>query len=248
MSTARAADATKHRESDDRSAEATPPLREDFGRVLPLVFYPEAVLREACPPVHKEDIGAPERGVGNSSGPPPPPSLAQWLQELVSNLRATASFHDALGLASPQIGATARVFVMRRPYKLLAPGSAPGRSFEVCINPKVRSAREREAVLPEGCLSLPAYEAFVRRPHTVSAEWTDETGRLRRETLQGLPAAVFQHELDHLDGVLIVDREISGMAGTRAAEEADRRYDEELERHYTGKRRAGSSKPRPDDV
>lgn len=237
-----------------------------MGRILPIVAFPAPVLREACPTVHKDDLGAAYSGPpsnrgsleaddadyrengspgGASRAPSPPPSpLAPWLLDLVRNLRSTAHFHDALGLASPQVGVTARVFVMRRPKQLLADRGLPPRStsFEVCINPQVVSSAERESLSPEGCLSLPDYDAFVRRKHTIKAQWVDEHGTRRKEVLRGLPAAVFQHELDHLDGVLLLDREIPGLAGSAQADEAEYRYGDELARHYP---RAARRAPAP---
>jgi len=212
------------------------------GKILPIVTYPSPVLREECGAVPREDFGAVAFPLeGGEGAPPPPPALAPWLDELVRNMRATVAFQDALGLAAPQVGVKTRVFVMRRPKTLLPQGSTQT-SFEVCINPRVRNSKDREIVFPEGCLSIPAYEAFVRRKHTITAEWFDEGGAKRTAVLQGLPAAVFQHELDHLDGVLLLDREILDMRGTPAAGEADRRFDEELERHYIVERPASRSR------
>ena len=235
-------------------------LSLSVGRVLPVVTYPADVLRRVCERVHKEDIqpdahavgaAAPDEAAesassgssapplasttlsagaapGSPPSPPGPPALAPWLQELVEAMLATVEFQDGLGLAAPQVGSTARVFVMRRPKKLAAGASG---EFEVCINPEM-SAGDKERVGPEACLSVPDYVAFVRRAHSISARWTDETGRRRKETLTGLPAVVFQHELDHLDGVLLLDREVPGLVGTAAAKEAERRYDEDLRRFY----------------
>ncbi|KAA0155153.1 hypothetical protein FNF27_07213 [Cafeteria roenbergensis] len=242
----------------EKAVEAPPAVNPiASGRVLPIVTYPAAVLREVCPLVPKEDYGGGGAGgvpasASEGAEAPPPPALAPWLDELVNNMRATLAFQDGMGLAAPQVGVSARVFVMRRCRKLQRARGEPltRRSFEVCINPRVRRAGEREDIGSEACFSLPQYDAFVRRPYTISAEWVDETGTKRRETLQGLPAVVFQHELDHLDGVLILDKEVPGIAGTPAAAEAERRFDEGLERHYPSPlhRRQGAAPSRVDDV
>jgi peptide deformylase len=210
------------------------------GRVLPIVTYPSPSLRDECAAVPKDDYLS-SALQANADGPPPPPSLAPWLDELVKNLRATATFQDALGLSAPQVGAKARVFVMRRPRSLMPP-SATTTSFEVCINPVVRSAKDREIIFPEGCFSVPAFESYVRRKHTITAEWVNEHGEARRAVLQGLPAAVFQHELDHLDGVLLLDRELLDVRGTAVADEADRRADEEFRRHFIAERPASKAR------
>ena len=84
----------------------------------------------------------------------------------------------------------------------------PTKKIEILINPVIRRMAG-QILSREGCMSLPDYTANIKRAQTVVAEWTDEHGSRRRETLEGISAICFQHEVDHLNGVLIIDRVVS---------------------------------------
>ncbi len=113
--------------------------------------------------------------------------------------RMVGLMSDALGvgLAAPQLGISQRVLV----YRL---GSeAP---VVALINPEVKWTSDDVETLEEGCLSLPEVHVDVERPVHVRVEGRDERGEARLVEASGLEARVIQHEIDHLDGVLIVDR------------------------------------------
>ena len=148
----------------------------------------------------------------------------------MSSLFATAVSHDALGLAAPQVGSSMRAFVLRVPRawtvveaRRLSPAAGARRraragagtpshtaeSFLGVLNPEILERSTETAVGLEGCLSLPDAPELVRRACEVRVRFTDsDTGALVERDLSGLPAAVFQHELDHLDGVLVCDRAV----------------------------------------
>src|SRR5919204_6929778 len=106
---------------------------------------------------------------------------------------------DALGvgLAAPQIGLSQRLLVYR------VGQDAP---VIVLVNPEVEWTSDDEEALEEGCLSIPGITVDVERPVHVRVKAQDETGAERRVEASGLEARVIQHEIDHLDGVLILDR------------------------------------------
>jgi peptide deformylase len=106
---------------------------------------------------------------------------------------------DALGvgLAAPQLGLSQRVLV----YRLGA--DAP---MVALVNPEIEWTSEDRETLEEGCLSIPAVQVDVDRPVHVRVRAVDETGAGRLVEASGLEARVIQHEIDHLDGVLILDR------------------------------------------
>ncbi len=106
---------------------------------------------------------------------------------------------DALGvgLAAPQLGVSQRVLV----YRLGA--DAP---LIALVNPEVEWTSEDTETMEEGCLSIPAVQVDVERPVHVRVSAADETGAGRMVEASGLEARVIQHEIDHLDGVLILDR------------------------------------------
>jgi peptide deformylase len=107
--------------------------------------------------------------------------------------------HDALGigLAAPQVGVSHRVLVYR--VEQDSPVNA-------LVNPEIEWSGEETEIVEEGCLSLPAVHVEVERPVYVRVRARDEYGEEIRIEASGLEARVIQHELDHLDGVLILDR------------------------------------------
>jgi peptide deformylase len=107
--------------------------------------------------------------------------------------------HDALGigLAAPQVGVSHRVLVYRIEQ------DSP---LNALVNPQIEWSGEETEVVEEGCLSLPAVHVEVERPVYVRVRARDEYGEEIRIEASGLEARVIPHELDHLDGVLILDR------------------------------------------
>lgn len=140
----------------------------------------DLVLREKCTPV--SDITT---------------ELLNTMDEMVKMM----SEQNGVGLAAPQVGIAQRFLVMMNPdtndiYKM--------------INPKIISKSEETCVMEEGCLSvlgadgLPVY-SNVRRPESVTVEWTNEKGDKVQTQMPGVLARIVQHETDHLDGVLFID-------------------------------------------
>jgi peptide deformylase len=107
--------------------------------------------------------------------------------------------HDALGvgLAATQLGVLHRVLVYR---------AFPEDPVTALVNPVLEWASEELEVAVEGCLSLPGVHVDVERPLHVKVRAKDETGQELQIEAEGLPARVIQHEIDHLNGVLILDR------------------------------------------
>ena len=106
---------------------------------------------------------------------------------------------DALGvgLAAPQVGVLHRVLVYR---------PEPEAAMRALVNPVVEWASEERELFGEGCLSLPGVWLEVERPRAVRVLARDEHGEDVRVDAEGFEASVVQHEIDHLDGVLILDR------------------------------------------
>jgi peptide deformylase len=107
--------------------------------------------------------------------------------------------HDALGvgLAAPQVGMSQRLLV----YRLGA--EAP---LIALVNPEIEWSSEEQETMEEGCLSIPAVQVDVERPVHARVRAVDESGQGRLIEASGVEARVIQHEIDHLDGVLILDR------------------------------------------
>lgn len=122
------------------------------------------------------------------------------VRALVADLLETMRAERGIGLAATQIGEMRRVIVIDpRPVE-------PEGSREMAlINPEI-VAYDGSCVYEEGCLSVPGTYADVRRPERVRVRWLDPDGTERSEEFRGMMARVVQHEIDHLEGVLFVQR------------------------------------------
>ena len=123
-------------------------------------------------------------------------------QKLYDDLRNSIPEHG-IGLAAPQINVSKRVFLANI-YKQDWRDSND--ELVICINPKIISQSGIQSDDWEGCLSAPGFWGMVTRPNRVTVEYYNEQAELITADLVGVGSRVFQHELDHLDGVLYVDR------------------------------------------
>jgi peptide deformylase len=170
----------------------TPPLPP----APPIVQAGEAVLRERAAEVPPGQYGSPE--------------LKALVQRMVEAMRAA----PGVGLAAPQLGVPLRVIVLEdtearmaalTPAERAERGREPF-SLRVLVNPVLRFRGEPRDVFFEGCLSVRGYAGLVARAHEVEVTAVDELGAPVRWTVAGWPARILQHEVDHLDGTLYVDR------------------------------------------
>jgi peptide deformylase len=100
-----------------------------------------------------------------------------------------------IGLAAPQVGISKRLFVMEINGVTRA-----------CFNPEITKASNNLVDFDEGCLSFPGKSCIIKRPDTVEVRYFNLQGQAQEETLTGIEARCFQHELDHLDGITMWDR------------------------------------------
>jgi peptide deformylase len=140
--------------------------------------YPDPVLR-----MKAKDVG----------------EFDESVTDLVERMTALMDEARGVGLAAPQVGVLRRVLVFR---------TAEEEPVVALVNPRVVSAGDEVETADEGCLSLGAASIVVEveRPLTVTVKALDASGQEVRIDADGLQARVIQHELDHLDGVLIIDR------------------------------------------
>ena len=134
----------------------------------------------------------------------------QDTKELTKELVDAMWSHSGLGISANQIGHNYRVFAMR--------GETQKDSI-VCFNPEIKDFSPEMNTMEEGCLSLPDVFAKVVRPAYVAISYLDKDGKEEGQLASGMTARVFQHELDHLDGILFVDR-LSKLSRERAFEKA----------------------------
>lgn len=107
---------------------------------------------------------------------------------------------NGLGIAAPQVGRNIRIFIATLNYK------EANEMVVYMVNPEILSHSEETEVEEEGCLSLPGDHGKVERWREVTVRFQDLNGDKHTLTLEGLNARVFQHENDHLDGVLFIDK------------------------------------------
>jgi peptide deformylase len=132
------------------------------------------------------------------------------LARFVVALRETMRAAPGVGLAAPQVGVPLRIAVIEDPAPVpdevrLARGRVP-QPFRVLVNPSYAPVGAARAAFFEGCLSVPGWQAVVARPAMVRLTGQDEHGRPLDEVFSGWPARIVQHETDHLDGTLYLDR------------------------------------------
>ena len=146
--------------------------------VLPLVIWPDARLTTPCAPA-----------VADAE-----------TRQLAADMLETMYAAPGRGLAAPQVGRMIRLFVMDTGWKEGNPNP------RVLLNPVVLWRSETLVTGPEGCLSIPGVTAQVPRAAAVRLRWTDLDGQEFHEVLTRFDAICVQHESDHLDGILMLDR------------------------------------------
>ncbi|WP_316767649.1 peptide deformylase [Streptomyces sasae] len=158
---------------------------------LPIVAAGDPVLR---------------RGTEPYDGQLGPELLARFIEAL----RITMHAAPGVGLAAPQVGVPLRIAVIEDPAPVpeevaVARGRVP-QPFRVLVNPAYEPVGPARAAFFEGCLSVPGWQAVVARHAEVRLRGQDEHGHAVDELFTGWPARIVQHETDHLDGMLYLDR------------------------------------------
>lgn len=150
--------------------------------ILPVLEYPNPVLREICVPIEPDQIQS-----------EPTQALIQDMIETLYDCQG------AVGLAAPQVGHPVQLLIMD------ATAKTTRSELKVMINPVIES-QSKWKYAREGCLSFPDYLVTVKRARKVVASWLDQHGQAHQETFQEFEAIILQHELDHLAGILFIDR------------------------------------------
>jgi peptide deformylase len=121
--------------------------------------------------------------------------ISEDFQELAKDMIETMNNNQGVGLAATQIGESKRIIVVDD-------GDGP----RIFFNPRIIKKSWKKETMEEGCLSLPGHSLNIRRPKEIELEWLNEKGEKTKTKTKGLLARIIQHEIDHLDGVLIIDR------------------------------------------
>jgi len=121
------------------------------------------------------------------------------LEKLVARMVETMIVEEGVGLAAPQVGVSRRIAIVNpEPYN-------PD-TLITLVNPRILSCSDETDCVEEGCLSVPGIRGKVERPVSIEVEFQDSRGGKHCVKVDGLVSRIIQHELDHLDGVLFVDR------------------------------------------
>jgi len=128
--------------------------------------------------------------------------FGEALQVLIDDMVETMHAANGLGLAAPQVGVLQQVIIIQLPEDEEEPQS--GKLFALCNPQIVRAEGEEEG--EEGCLCLPGYVGEVKRATSVTVKAQDRRGKKVRIKAEGFLARVFQHETDHINGILYIDR------------------------------------------
>lgn len=159
--------------------------------LLPIMLYGEEVLRQKARELSREDID-------------------DSFRQFVTDMGETMYGASGIGLAANQVGDLRRVFVvdvdqLGRETRRRARKDPSRRNLQVMINPEILESSIEDGEYNEGCLSIPEVEADVWRPIRIKVRYRNPDWELREEWIDGILARVYQHELDHLDGILFVD-------------------------------------------
>lgn len=130
--------------------------------------------------------------------------LGMRIRKLISEMIKTMRENKGIGLAGPQIGELIRLMIVET--------KEGAKEF---INPKITWQSKKEEIDEEGCLSIPTVYGLVKRSQEIEIEFIDKTGKKNKLKAQGLFARVLQHEIDHLDGILFIDRLIKQTSGAK---------------------------------
>ena len=159
--------------------------------ILPIIAYGDPVLRKIGIEIDKDY-----------------PNLS----ELIENMNETMQNANGVGLAAPQVGRAIQLFLVdASPFAESDELEDEEREFlkdfkRVFINAKIIAEKGEEWAFSEGCLTIPNINEDVFRRETIEIEYFDENFNHKTETLNGLAARIFQHEFDHIQGILFTDK------------------------------------------
>jgi peptide deformylase len=145
--------------------------------ILPIITIPDTILRQQAKEINQEDI------------------KSEAIQKLIANMKETVSPAGGIGLAAPQVGSSLRLVIIAVQNKKLA-----------LINPEIINFSWRKEAAEEGCLSVPGKWGAVKRAKVIKVKALDEDGKVIKFKAKDLFARVIQHEVDHLNGILFIDR------------------------------------------
>ncbi len=179
--------------------------------MLTILTHPHPILRKKAKEIDLKNIDSKEA------------------QELIFAMKETLrNSDDGIGLAAPQIGESVRLFLISEEAEAVDKNQEskvknqkkndekekneerreekPDWNYRVFINPVIKKFSAKKIDMAEGCLSVPGIFGLVRRPEKITTEWYDERGKKHSRGYSKFFARVIQHEMDHLDGILFIEK------------------------------------------
>lgn len=132
----------------------------------------------------------------------PTTEMQRLIDDMVETMYAGPG---AIGLAAPQIGQSVRIVILDMVARFYKEPEPPPSELKILVNPTIVES-SRNKVMREGCLSFPEYLASIKRATKVTYQAYDRHGELQTYQVRELEAIAIQHEIDHLDGILMIDR------------------------------------------
>lgn len=124
-------------------------------------------------------------------------SFDNKIKEISEEMYRIMKKSEGIGLAGPQVNINKRIIIV---------GNLSNEEYNVYINPEITSFSDGKEISEEGCLSLPNIFGLVKRSKKIYLKYNDLEGNKIKEKIKGLKAIVIQHEIDHLNGILFIDR------------------------------------------
>ncbi|PIR67075.1 MAG: peptide deformylase [Parcubacteria group bacterium CG10_big_fil_rev_8_21_14_0_10_36_14] len=142
-----------------------------------IVTYPNKLLRQKSTTVKTEEFSSPE------------------IKKLIADMKYWIKKAGGVGLAAVQIGTLKRIILVEIDGNIGA-----------YINPKITKRSLKKIAIEEGCLSVPGKNGYVKRSQKITVKTLNEQGDMIKLDLKNIPSIIFQHEIDHLNGVLFIDK------------------------------------------
>lgn len=152
--------------------------------LLKVLKAPHPILKKKARPVEEAEFGF-------------------ELEEFVNSMLDTMYAENGIGLAAPQVGDSRRILVAEPRFKDEDPENVP---LFIMINPEITRRSDDMIACEEGCLSVPDFLFKVPRHKTINVKWRTPSGEAMSRTLSEFHSIVIQHEMDHLDGVTLLDK------------------------------------------
>ncbi|MEA3272417.1 MAG: peptide deformylase [Patescibacteria group bacterium] len=146
--------------------------------MLEIITHPNNILRQKARKLERSEIKSAK------------------IQKLINEMIETMNKKQGLGLAAPQINQSLQIIIVQKNNETV-----------VFINPKILKKSWRKDVLEEGCLSVPEVYCEVKRAKKIKIQALDRNGEVTKFNAKGLFARIIQHEIEHLDGILIIDKQ-----------------------------------------